>query len=346
MQRLALFAMVVAVAACGSKPSDKPQPGAASGSSVGGAGAGSAGAGSAAAGSAAGAGSAPGPAATPVALVQQWGAANLHLAADSVRVTPFGVTIGGVELFWVSDSRPAGDDNGEGEVRLVGVVGGVTGKIVEDRELMLAVIAAKPAAKDLAKVALGMAQRDGDVLDRADGPDQKAAKVGPPAASGNALAFWVLTSESPRSLEHGQLDLTTGKLELTPPAMPEAKIIDQAILSLDGPTVKRHAAAAGVLADHCQNARALQALQNALSGHPRVRTRVAVTEQIHRCGPPAIDALLAALDQDKSSVVRQGAAVALGRLGDGRARAALAKASRSEDANLAYAAKSALGKLH
>jgi HEAT repeat protein len=51
------------------------------------------------------------------------------------------------------------------------------------------------------------------------------------------------------------------------------------------------------------------------------------------------------MEKDKSAMVRTRAASALGRLGDGRARPALAKAARSEDANLVWAAKNSLGKL-
>lgn len=335
MQRLAgfLFATAMLAGACSSKSdssksdssSEKPEP--------------------VAKGSAAGS-AAPAAPATPMALVQQWGAANLHVPVEGLHVAPPDVKASGVELYWVSDGRPESEADGDAASQLVGVVGGVTGKIVEGRELLLAVIAGKPAAKDLARIALGVAQRDGDVLDKAEGPEQQKAKVTPPATKGNTLSFWVYTREVPRSLEHGQLDLTTGVLALAPPpGMSKDPLLSWAIATLNGPTVKRHAAAAGVLVENCKEPRAIQALNNAVAGHPRAKTRVSVMEQIHRCGAPAVNALVAALDEDKSSVARQAAAVALGRIGDGKARAALAKASRSEDANLAYAAKTALGKL-
>jgi HEAT repeat protein len=44
-------------------------------------------------------------------------------------------------------------------------------------------------------------------------------------------------------------------------------------------------------------------------------------------------------------MVRSRAATALGRVGDKRARPALAKAAKSEDANLSWAANNALKKL-
>jgi HEAT repeat protein len=52
------------------------------------------------------------------------------------------------------------------------------------------------------------------------------------------------------------------------------------------------------------------------------------------------------MQHDRSAMVRSEAASALGRTGDPRARPALAKAARSDDANLAWAAKNALAKLN
>ncbi|HEX4417155.1 MAG TPA: HEAT repeat domain-containing protein [Kofleriaceae bacterium] len=302
-------------------------PGAAAGSSAGTA---PAGAGAAASGSS-------------LAVVQQWGAANLHLAAADVRATPSDVSVPGIELYLLSDARPQADE--ESETRLVGVVGGATGKIVEGSELLLAVIANKPASKVLARVAIEAAQRNGDVLDTAATPEQRKAKVIAPATAGHTFSFWVWTHEVPRSLEHGALDLTTGTFALTPLPMAQAEAIARATATLNGVSVGRHEAAIKTLADACSDPKARDALLRALENHPRVKSRVAVAEQIHHCGAPVVDPLITAMEQDKASVVRQAAAVALGRIGDGRARAALAKAGRGEDANLAWAAKTALGKL-
>jgi hypothetical protein len=324
-----------------------------SGTAAAGSGAAAAGSGAATTGSGGAAGSSAGAAeaaaagagapGASLAVVQQWGAANLHLAAADVRATPSDVSVPGIELYLLSDARPQADD--ESETRLVGVVGGATGKIVEGPELLLAVSANKPAPKALARVAIEAAQRDGDVLDTAATPEQRKAKVTAPATAGHTLSFWVWTHEVPRSLEHGALDLTTGVLALTPLPMSPAEAVARAIASLNGVSVGRHEAAIKVLADACTDPKARDALLRALENHPRVKSRVAVAEQIHHCGAPALDPLITAMEQDKASVVRQAAAVALGRIGDGRARAALAKAGRGEDANLAWAAKTALGKL-
>jgi len=95
----------------------------------------------------------------------------------------------------------------------------------------------------------------------------------------------------------------------------------------------------------CDQPRARQALLSALGNHPRIKTRAAIADELHRCGAAAVDGLITAMQGDRSALVRRQAATALGRIGDARARAALGKATRSEDDNLAWAAKNALGKL-
>ncbi|HET9619947.1 MAG TPA: hypothetical protein VFP84_01180, partial [Kofleriaceae bacterium] len=168
------------------------------------------------------AGAAAAPATTSLALVQRWSPAHLHIAADHVRVVAATIgdahQIGGVELFGVSDSQPPPEDD-DGS-KLVGVVGGAAGKVVEGDELLRAVSAGKPDPKVLAAVALQVAGRDGDVLDAATTPEQRKAKVARPAIADQTFSFWVWTHEVPRSLEHATLDLATGKLTLVPPAMP------------------------------------------------------------------------------------------------------------------------------
>jgi hypothetical protein len=208
------------------------------------------------------------------------------------------------------------------------------------------VSASKPPPKQLAEVALQVAGRDGDVLDAATTPEQRAAKVARPAIADQMFSFWVWTREVPRSLEHATLDLSTGKLTLVPPAMPREVAVAHAIATLNGVSVARHASAAATLGEACSDGKALQALERALENHPRTKTRVAVADELRHCGAPALDVLINAMEHDRASVVRQAAASSLGKIGEPRARAALAKAARSEDANLAWTAKNALGKLH
>jgi HEAT repeat protein len=87
-------------------------------------------------------------------------------------------------------------------------------------------------------------------------------------------------------------------------------------------------------------------LLRALGSLPRPETRAAIADVAHKCGAAAVPPLIDAMENDKSRMVRPRAASALGRIGDGRARPALAKAARSEDANLVWAANNALKKLH
>jgi hypothetical protein len=293
------------------------------------------------------AGAAAAPVTTSLALVQQWSPAHLHIAADHVRVVPATIgdahQIGGVELFGVSDSQPAPEDD-DGS-KLVGVIGGATGKIVEGDELLRAVSAGKPEPKQLAAVALQVAGREGDVLDAATTLEQRKAKVARPAIADQTFSFWVWTHEVPRSIEHATLDLSTGKLTLVPPAMPREVAITRAIATLGGVSTARHASAVLTLAEACSDSKAQQALIRALENHPRIKTRAAIAESIHHCGAPAIDPLIHAMEKDRAPIVRQNAASGLGKIGDPRGRAALAQAARSDDANLAYAAKAALGKL-
>jgi hypothetical protein len=297
--------------------------------------------GSAGPGGQAAAGSGAAKPADSLAQVQAWAPAVLHIAAAHVVAAE--ATVPGIELFLVTDAKAPPDE--EVEATLVGVIGGAGGTIVEGRDLLRAVIDAKPDAKALARVALWAGHRDGEILQAATTAEQRKAKVKPPATKGNTFTFWVWTSDVPRSLERGTLDRTTGALEIAPLPRPPKVEIASAIATLAGPSVLRHPAAIKALAEACKDPKAEQALTSALANHPRVKTRAAVAGEIHRCGAVAIDPLINAMEHDPSAIVRPEAASALGRVGEPRARAALAKAARSEDANLAWAAKNALGKL-
>ncbi|HEU4727924.1 MAG TPA: HEAT repeat domain-containing protein, partial [Kofleriaceae bacterium] len=264
-------------------------------------------------------------------------------AAPSVRVGPAELSVPGVDLFSLIEPPAPGDE--DSEVKLVGVVGGADGKLVEGRDLMRAVADVKPDRKTLARVALAVAQRQGELLDAATTSEQRKARVRPPTITDNALTFWVWTTDVPRSLERGKVDLATGAVDIAPPPMPRDAMIARAIATLGGVSILRHPAAIRTLADACSDPKARQALVSALASHPRARSRMAIADQIHRCGAAAVDPLINAMEQDKAAMVRSQAAIALGRIGDSRARPSLAKAARSEDANLVWAAKNALGKI-
>jgi hypothetical protein len=272
-----------------------------------------------------------------LAQVQQW-------APAATRVESAGITVPGVELFTLTDGKPVADDE-IAPFKLVGVSGGVGGKILEGRDLVRAAIEGKPDRKTLAQVALWVAEDDGEILGAPKTREQRKAKVAPPAIARNTLTFWVLTTDVPRQIEHGKLDLDTGELELTLQPVKRDVAISNALRTLGSPSISRHIHAIRALAAACSDPRARQGLLGPLSSHPRAKTRAAIADEAPRCGAPAVDALINAMEHDRSGLVRTRAASALGKLGDSRARPALAKAARGEDADLAWTAGNALKKL-
>ena len=303
-----------------------------------GAGAGGAGAGSAGSGSQAVAAppAKPKPTST-IELVRQG-------APEGTRVAPAELTVPGVELFALTDGKPVPDDE-VAPVKVVGVVGGVGGKVVEGRELVRAAIEGKPDRRTLARVALWAAQDDGEVLDAPKTAEHRKAKVGPQAVARGALAFWVWTTDVPRTLERGKLDLTTGALDIAPLPVSHEVAINHAMTTLGSVSVARHEVAIRTLAAACNEARPRAALLAALGSHPRAKSRAAVADEVHRCGAAAVDPLISAMQHDRSPLVRRQAAMALGRIGDARARPALAKAARGDDGDLAWTASNALKKI-
>lgn len=298
-------------------------------------------AGSASAGSGSGTGSAAASAGTDVERVVAWAAKELHVPPANVKAGPtMEGEVPGVALFVATDDKPAVGEDGASV--LAAVVGG---NVVGGEALLRAVSEAKAKEPVLAKVALAVAQRSGEVLEKATTPEEKKAKVGKPTTKDGVFSFWVLTMEEPRSLEHATVELATGKLALRPAPLAPKDAVSRAMVSIAGPTTARHAAAARTLADLCKEPRAQQALLSVLSNHTRMRTRVAVASEIHRCGASVVTPLVTAMERDSSPVVRTEAAMALGRIGASSARPALAKAARSDDANLAWAAKKSLEKI-
>jgi HEAT repeats len=265
-------------------------------------------------------------------------------APAASRVAAADLTVTGIELFTITPSPPISDDAYPGGT-LVGVAGGLGGKRLEDRDLLRAVIDARPDAHTLARVALRVAQREGEILDAPLSEAQRVAKVRPPRLTRDSLDFWVWTTEVPRLTEHGKLDLATGLLELEPPPMSPAATLQYALDSLAGPSASVHVRAIRILAEACADPIAQAGLLGALANHPRVKSRAAVADALHKCGAVAVTPLISAMERDRSGLVRAQAATALGRLADARARPPLAKAAKGEDPNLSFAARNALKKL-
>lgn len=284
------------------------------------------------------------PAAIDAAVAAAKPASSLELVQAAVpkgsKIAPADVKVDGIELFAATSATPSDEDYEPG--RLFGVAGG---KLLEGRELIKAVGETKADAKTIARIALWAYQEDGELLDKASGAEQVKAHVAAPARKGSVVKLWVFLADQPPLLERGTVDLSTGALELGPlPVKPDA-MISSAIVTMQHDNVRRYPRALDLLASTCAEPRARQALFALLSSHARERTRIAVTEVLHKCGAAAVDPLVFSMEHDKAEIVRVAAATALGRVGDGRARPALAKAARGEDANLVYAAKSALDKI-
>jgi len=159
-----------------------------------------------------------------LAQVQQW-------APAGTRVESAGITVPGLDLFTLTDGKPVADDE-IAPFKLVGVTGGVGGKILEGRDLVRAAIEGKPERKTLAQVALWVAEDDGEILGAPKSREQRKAKVAPPTVARDALVFWVLTTDVPRQIESGRLDLTTGELALAP--LPVRRDVAISNLQIDG----------------------------------------------------------------------------------------------------------------
>jgi hypothetical protein len=268
---------------------------------------------------------------------------QVQKAAPGMKASPAELKVTGIELFVVSDAKPAPDGTRIAD-KIVGVVGGAGGKIVEGNELVRAVLAARPDPTTLARVALQVAQYDAEILEAPTTAEQRKAKVRPPRFVGKALVFWVSTLGVPRRVEQGKLDRTTGAFDIAVPPALRAGAITSALVALVDPNIAIDQSAIRMLAGACADPRVKNALLTSLAGHPHLETRAALADVLHHCGPDAIQPLSTAMQQDRA-LVRSRAATGLGRIGDGRARPALGKATKSDDANLAWAAKNALGKL-
>jgi HEAT repeat protein len=225
------------------------------------------------------------------------------------------------------------------------VVGGLGGKIVEGRDLLRVVIDARSDPRTLARVALWVALREGEILETPQNDEQRKAKVVPPAVAQDVLVFWVWTSGVGRMLQQAKLDLSTGAFELAAPPVARDDAIASASTALAGTSISMQTAAIRTLGEACSDPKAKQALLDALANHPRDETRSAAADAAPRCGAGAVGALIHTLEHDKAPLVRGQAANALGAIGEARARPALEKAARSDDANLAWAANHALKQL-
>lgn len=281
---------------------------------------------------------------TTLEQVQRWAQPGMSVGSlVTASIGPDGVDIPGVELFMVSDPNQRPPADGVRSYTLVAIAGGVGQPILQDGSAIAqAVSAATRDALTLARVGLRIGHRRGEILTAPSNDQQRKANVKPPAVTGNRVEFWVLTSGVGRNLLLGRFDLATAQLELGTPPVSAGDVVANAIATLADANVGIHPEALRALAQHCSDDAAKKALFDALAKHAREETRAAAAEAAPACGASAVDALIHALETDKARLVRGKAALALGEIGDRRARPALEKAASTD---VASAAKIALGKL-
>jgi len=256
-----------------------------------------------------------------------------------------GIAVHGLELFALTTDRPVPLD-AENLPKIVAIAGGLGSPILEGRDVTRAAIKATKDPTTLAKIALAVEQRGGELLTAPKNDEQRQAKVGPPSIAGNTLTFWLWTSGVGRMLYLARLDLSTGALELGGPPVSQDDRIAKAIEALAGTSLSMHQHAIETLAAACAtDPKARQAVLDAAAHHDREETRAVAVDASPACGAAAIESLIKIMEGDAASTVRWKAAKALGEIGDAKARPALEKASNSSDPNVKSAATRALGKL-
>src|SRR6185436_8687700 len=145
---------------------------------------------------------------TPFDQVRRW-------APAAHAVQPAAITVPGLALFKVTPPPTVPAD--VPPYVIVGVAGSGGGKILDDPgELMRAAAAATQDAPLLARLALLVYRKDGELLTAATTDAQRKAKVAAPAITGQALDFWVSSTGADRALVRGRLDLSAGTLDFPP----------------------------------------------------------------------------------------------------------------------------------
>lgn len=275
---------------------------------------------------------------TALEQVQRWAPAGHTVGPEALAVP-------GLELFRVSPPVAGIPADGARPYSIVAVAGGVGGKLLEREEVLRAAIAATRDAPTLARLAILVHQKQGELLLGAATDEQRKAKVTAPAIVGDAVELWIWTTGVGRMLERYRLE-ASGRLVFVPQVASADDVVAGAIASLAGTSVSMHAMALKQLAGACAaDPKARQALLDALAGHAREDTRAAAADAAPACGAAAVAPLIKAMTQDGSNTVRWKAATALGAIGDAKARPALEQALKSDSPELQYAAKQALGKL-
>lgn len=182
---------------------------------------------------------------------------------------------------------------------------------------------------------------------KADLPEVRKL-VRPPQLQGSLLEVWSLDGRGELLVRH-QVDLGTyqltsqaGQALLTAQKDP----IDVALQQLAGPSISLYDGAIDAIVAACKNPRAAPALNDVIAKHKHPKARGWAAFQSVNCKDgKTVGVLIAALEKDTDATVRKHAADSLGKLGAKEAKAALEKAQKDPDADVAGAAGRAVKKL-
>ncbi|HEY1557840.1 MAG TPA: HEAT repeat domain-containing protein [Kofleriaceae bacterium] len=230
---------------------------------------------------------------------------------------------------------------------MAAVVGGVGSPILHGQDVMRAVLKATRDPALLARAAMAINQRAGQVLDVASDDYQRKRGVTAPTLSASALDFWVMAGSPSRSLYHAHLDLAALSLDLQSPVVPDAEQLADAVSLLIVATAgntQTYDSALDLAIKHCGDAAVRKVLFDALAHGKQDEFRARVATALKACGAAAVEPLIATLEKDPSANVKGTAAGVLDDLGDARAKPALEKAANSSDATVSYMANDALKK--
>jgi hypothetical protein len=167
-----------------------------------------------------------------------------------------------------------------------------------------------------------------------------------PAIHGNVLEVWSFDQRG-ETLVRYRIDLGTLEIssQLGQTLVAPRDPIEVALQHLAGPTDSMNGAI-DMLVAACTDPRAAPALNNVIAKHKHAEARAWAAFQSPNCRDgKTVAVLIAALEKDADAKVRKHAADALGKLGAKEARAALEKAQRDPDLDVAGAAGRALKKL-
>lgn len=169
-----------------------------------------------------------------------------------------------------------------------------------------------------------------------------------PAIRDNVLEVWTFDKRGELLVRY-RVDLGTLEISSQPGqnlVTAQRDPIEVAVQHLAGSNNSMYQSAIDMLVAACKDPRAPAALNNVIAKHkhPEARGWAAFQSPSCRDGKTP-DVLIAALEKDADATVRKHAADALGKLGVKQARAALEKAQRDPDLDVAGAAGRALKKL-